>query len=83
MKYPPVQYHDYLHLNSLLGSQKLKSEEYGKKAHDEMLFITVHQTYELWFNQMLFELDSVMETFSTGHVQESVMGTAVARLERE
>jgi tryptophan 2,3-dioxygenase len=82
MKYPPVQYHDYLGLNALLGSQNMKSEEYGKKAHDEMLFIIVHQTYELWFKQMLFELDSVLETFSQKQIDESQMGTAVARLER-
>ncbi|MEZ0391006.1 MAG: tryptophan 2,3-dioxygenase family protein [Pseudobdellovibrionaceae bacterium] len=82
MKYPAVQYHDYLQLASLLSSQKLKSEEYGKKAHDEMLFITVHQTYELWFKQMLFELDSVLATFSKSPVDDCEMGTAVARLER-
>jgi tryptophan 2,3-dioxygenase len=82
MKYPAVQYHDYLGLDSILGAQKLKSEEYGKKAHDEMLFIIVHQTYELWFKQMLFELDSVMEAFSAENIDESVMGTAVHRLER-
>lgn len=82
MKYPPVQYHDYLGLGSLLGSQKLKSLEYGKKAHDEMLFIVVHQTYELWFKQMLYELDSVLETFSKPFTDESEMGTAVSRLER-
>jgi tryptophan 2,3-dioxygenase len=82
MKYPAVQYHDYLELDSLLSAQKLKSEEHGKKAHDEMLFITVHQTYELWFKQMLFELDAVMETFSASNIDESKMGSAVARLER-
>jgi tryptophan 2,3-dioxygenase len=82
MKYPPVQYHDYLGLNSILSAQKLKSEEYGKKAHDEMLFITVHQTYELWFKQMLFELDAVLEVFGQDPIDESQMGTAVARLER-
>jgi len=82
MKYPAVQYHDYLGLDALLGSQKLKSEEYGKKAHDEMLFIVVHQTYELWFKQMLFELDSVMAAFQNNNVDETEMGTAVQRLER-
>ena len=82
MKYPALQYHDYLGLEPLLGSQKLKSEEYGKKAHDEMLFIIVHQTYELWFKQMLFELDAVMEAFAKPSVEESDMGTAVHRLER-
>ncbi|PIS10133.1 MAG: tryptophan 2,3-dioxygenase [Bdellovibrio sp. CG10_big_fil_rev_8_21_14_0_10_47_8] len=82
MKYPPVQYHDYLQMDKILGSQTLRSEELGKKAHDEMLFIIVHQTYELWFKQMLFELDSVLEFFSQKTVDESLMGTAVSRLER-
>lgn len=82
MKYPAIQYHGYLGLEALLGSQKLKSEQYGKKAHDEMLFVIVHQTYELWFKQMLYELDSVLTTFSDKQIDESHMGTAVARLER-
>ncbi|MCB0832147.1 MAG: tryptophan 2,3-dioxygenase, partial [Bacteroidetes bacterium] len=47
--YPPVYYSDYLRLSDLLSSQKPKSVEYDKPAHDEMLFIIVHQAYELWF----------------------------------
>ncbi len=64
MKYPPVHYHDYLGLDPLLGSQKRRSEEMGHPAHDEMLFIIVHQAYELWFKQIIFELDSVLKVFS-------------------
>ncbi len=82
MKYPPVQYYDYLGIESLLGTQKLRSEEFGKKAHDEMLFIIVHQTYELWFKQILFELNSIISVFSQTSIDESQMGSAVARLER-
>lgn len=82
MKYPPVSYFDYLKIPSLLASQKLRSEEFGKKAHDEMLFIIVHQTYELWFKQMLFELESVVDIFSQEKIPDSDMGTAVSRLER-
>ncbi|MFN7727783.1 MAG: tryptophan 2,3-dioxygenase family protein [Bdellovibrio sp.] len=82
MKYPPVHYHDYLGIDALLGSQKRRSEDYGNPAHDEMLFIIVHQAYELWFKQVLFELDSVLETFSSTQVDEKKMGRAVARLER-
>ncbi len=33
------------------------------EAHDEMLFIIIHQTYELWFKQILHELDSVYRIF--------------------
>lgn len=82
MKYPPVQYHDYLHLDKILDSQKRRSSEFNNPAHDEMLFIIVHQTYELWFKQILFELDSVIECFHKNKIPESEMGVAVARLER-
>lgn len=82
MKYPPVHYHDYLGLDPLLSAQKLKSVEHGKPAHDEMLFIIVHQTYELWFKQIIFELDSVLGAFQKPTVLETEMGIASARLER-
>ncbi|HEY1080287.1 MAG TPA: tryptophan 2,3-dioxygenase family protein [Bdellovibrio sp.] len=82
MKYPPVHYHDYLGIEDILKTQKLKSEEYGKPAHDEMLFIIVHQTYELWFKQVLFELDSVLATFAKPQIAENEMGVASSRLER-
>lgn len=82
MKYPPVHYHDYLKLQSLLESQTPRAPEFGLKAHDEMLFIVVHQTYELWFKQVLWELSSVLEIFRGHEVDESHMGLACARLER-
>ena len=82
MKYPPVHYHDYLGLEGLLTSQNLKSVAHGKPAHDELLFIIVHQAYELWFKQILFELDSVLQIFQEKPVQESKLGIASARLER-
>lgn len=82
MKYPSVHYHDYLKLNQLLGAQSLRSEELGAPAHDELLFITVHQTYELWFKQILFEIDSVLKSMRTSPLQERTMGTIALRLER-
>lgn len=82
MKYPAVNYHDYLKLTSLLSSQVPRGPEFGLKAHDEMLFIVVHQTYELWFRQILWELESVLEIFRANDVRESQMGLACARLER-
>ena len=57
----PVDYGEYLQLDKLLASQAPKSAEAGAPAHDEMLFIVVHQAYELWFKQILHELDSVHE----------------------
>jgi tryptophan 2,3-dioxygenase len=58
-----VYYADYLALDKILNAQSLLSEKHGKPAHDEMLFIIIHQTYELWFKQILFELESVLEIF--------------------
>lgn len=80
--YPPVYYSDYLELAQLLSSQHPKSSEYGKPAHDEMLFIIVHQAYELWFKQILHELDSVIRLFERDYVDEKNIGLAVARLLR-
>ncbi|WP_295905922.1 tryptophan 2,3-dioxygenase family protein [uncultured Bdellovibrio sp.] len=82
MKYPAVHYHNYLGLDALLSAQHPKSAEYGKPAHDEMLFITVHQTYELWFKQIIFELDSVLATFKKDSIPERELGVTSARLER-
>ncbi len=82
MKYPPVQYHDYLKLDQLLSSQKRRSEEFGKPAHDEWLFITVHQTYELWFQQILCELKLVTSIFCLDPIPEVKMGQAQHHLHR-
>ena len=75
-------YQDYLGLEKILNNQHLISEEYGKPSHDEMLFIIIHQIYELWFKQILFELDSILEIFSKEKIQESKIGIAVSRLDR-
>jgi tryptophan 2,3-dioxygenase len=80
--YPPLYYSDYLQLDRLLDSQHRKSVEYGHPAHDEMLFIVVHQAYELWFKQILFEVDSVIALMSGDPVDEAHIGTCVSRLQR-
>jgi tryptophan 2,3-dioxygenase len=54
-----VHYGDYLQLEKLLNAQELESDKQQLHAHDEMLFIIIHQAYELWFKQLLFEVDSV------------------------
>lgn len=54
-----VHYGDYLQLNKILHAQLPESERQGMPAHDEMLFIVIHQAYELWFKQLLYELESV------------------------
>jgi tryptophan 2,3-dioxygenase len=47
-----LTYGGYLQLERLLSSQDLESDP---PAHDELLFITIHQVYELWFQQLLHE----------------------------
>src|SRR5467141_5122224 len=70
-------YADYLKLPALLAAQQPESVRHGKPAHDEMLFIIVHQTYELWFKQILWELDAVLATFRGSRVPEEDVGQAV------
>lgn len=77
-----VAYSDYLHLTKILNAQEPVSIATGKLAHDEMLFIITHQTYELWFKQVLFELDSVITYFAAESVSEHDVATAVRRIGR-
>ena len=49
-----LTYSSYLKIDELINLQKLYSE---KEEHDEMLFIIIHQAYELWFKQIIHELD--------------------------
>jgi tryptophan 2,3-dioxygenase len=58
------------------------SEKNGNKAHDEMLFIIVHQTYELWFKQIIYEFDLVLKLFSQNTINESDVSNAVLHLNR-
>lgn len=78
----PVYYPDYLFLSKLLDAQHPKSLETGKEAHDEMLFIIVHQAYELWFKQILHEMKPVLSIFAKDNVAESDLGNVLSRLER-
>lgn len=50
-----MTYNSYLCVDELLALQQLRSEP---NEHDEMLFIVIHQTYELWFKQILHEMDA-------------------------
>jgi tryptophan 2,3-dioxygenase len=54
-----VHYSDYLELEKILNAQFPESDKHKVEAHDEMLFIIIHQAYELWFKQILFEIDSI------------------------
>lgn len=58
-----LTYGQYLKLETLLESQQPMS---APAEHDELLFIIIHQTYELWFKQLLHELDKVCRDFDNG-----------------
>ena len=78
----PVYYSDYLQLDKVLEAQQLKSELAGTPAHDEMLFIITHQTYELWFKQIVHELESIIDIFDDSVVENKNMGVVIHRLAR-
>lgn len=81
-KYSTIHYQKYLELEQLLGAQNPRSAELGTPAHEEMLFIIVHQVYELWFKQIRHELDSVIEFFADEEVVESSLSVAIGRMNR-
>jgi len=58
-----LTYGGYLHLDELLAQQVPQADP---PAHDELLFITVHQVYELWFQQLLYELETVRDAMMAG-----------------
>lgn len=60
---PNVTYWDYVRVDDLLTLQRPVTE-----AHDEMQFIVVHQTFELWFNLAIYELRSAIERLKRGDI---------------
>eukprot|EP00949_MAST-11_sp_MAST-11-sp1_P002732 g2732.t1 len=82
-----VEYASYLKLDShILAAQESMSGiagvNGGKGAHDEHLFIIIHQSYELWFKQILHELDDVLSILKEDHVKERQIGVICHRLHR-
>jgi tryptophan 2,3-dioxygenase len=82
---PAVTYSSYLALDEVLGAQRPRTDE-----HDELLFIVVHQVYELWFKQLLHEvryLQARMESGDTAHVLSTarrvltILKTVVAQID--
>lgn len=85
-----LTYGSYLQIPRLLSSQRLESDP---PAHDELLFITIHQVYELWFQQLLHEAETARDAMSAGqtwwarhllkrmHVIERVLIEQIAVLE--
>jgi tryptophan 2,3-dioxygenase len=100
----PLSYTDYLHLDKILNAQYPVSQKYGNLAHDEHLFIVIHQSitiflfqiflflirinnntniaYELWFKQIIFELDSVISLLAKPVVDDRCILVVVSRIQR-
>jgi tryptophan 2,3-dioxygenase len=66
-----LYYSDYIELKTILNSQHPRSFESLEEGNDEMLFIIIHQVYELWFKQMLFELDLVRHIFIQDRINDN------------
>lgn len=82
-KYSTIHYKNYLGLDKVLSAQNPRSAALdAEPAHEEMLFIIVHQSYEIWFKQIIHELESVIRMFQEKTVDERNIGTAVTRLDR-
>ncbi len=78
-------YKDYLQLEKILAAQQPETFKEGQQpAHEEMLFIIIHQTYELWFKQIQFEIDSVLVIMNKEIVNDNSaeLSTIVHRLKR-
>jgi tryptophan 2,3-dioxygenase len=65
---PAVTYTNYLKVDELLALQQPLSEG---PEHDEMLFIVIHQVYELWFKEVLHELDRVRALLEGGEAHRA------------
>ncbi len=76
-KSAPLSYNKYLKVPELIALQETLSEP---KSHDELLFIVIHQTYELWFKQILHELDATIvwldesRAFRANHSLRAIVG---------
>ncbi|MFM7079896.1 MAG: tryptophan 2,3-dioxygenase [Bacteroidota bacterium] len=66
-----VYYGDYLQLDKILNAQHPESDKEGVEAHDEMLFIIIHQAYELWFKQIIYELRSIHAIFKKNSINDN------------
>ena len=79
-----VHYHDYLRLDSILNAQFPESDKQKLTAHDEMLFIIIHQAYELWFKQLHHEVNSVVAIMGKPALNDNSpeLQTVVHRLNR-
>ncbi len=66
-----LYYSDYIELDRILNSQHPRSFSSMENGNDEMLFIIIHQAYELWFKQIIFELDLARNIFVRDRINDN------------
>jgi tryptophan 2,3-dioxygenase len=67
-----LHYSTYLQLDKILDAQQPETGREGKtEAHEEMLFIIIHQTYELWFKQIQYELDAILLIMGSDSINDN------------
>lgn len=64
-KNPKLSYNKYLKVEQLTDLQETLSEP---TSHDELIFLIIHQTYELWFKQILHEIDATINWLNEGRI---------------
>ncbi|MBL8862152.1 MAG: tryptophan 2,3-dioxygenase [Planctomycetes bacterium] len=78
----PVTYWDYIRVEDLLSLQEGVERDESKLENDEVLFITVHQVFELWFKLVLREVRAARDRFLAPRVAEQELSAAVRSLKR-
>lgn len=79
---PRTTYWDYIRVEDLLRLQGGLNRDEGVLTDDEVVFIAVHQVYELWFKLALRDLEAARDLFAAPAVPETALGDACRRLER-
>ena len=78
----PTTYWDYIRVEELLSLQRGLTDDDAELANEEVLFVVVHQVYELWFKVVLRELTSARDLFTAEVVAEQELSGVVERLRR-
>lgn len=78
----PPTYWDYIRVEELLALQGGREDDETRLTNEEVLFITVHQVFELWFKLILRELRAARDLFTADPVAEQELSGAVGRLQR-
>jgi tryptophan 2,3-dioxygenase len=78
----PTNYWEYIRVEELLALQRGLAEDESQIERDEVLFITVHQVFELWFKLIVLELRALRDLFAKEPVAEQELSSAVRGIDR-